>query len=170
MAKMTEDDAEQPSRGRPSKSARKRQAEFLQQLGVDLSALPASEIATLDLPDKLQTALLDLKRVPGHGAQLRQRQFIGKLMRSIDAEPLIARLEAKRSAHDADVRHFQKAERWRDRLLSDPAALEDLLAEHASADAGALGLLIARARHEREQQIAPAAARELFAILRRLLG
>ena len=167
---MTEDDAEQPNWGRPSKSARKREAEFLQQLGVDLSALPASEIAKLDLPDKLQTALLDLKRLPGHGAQLRQRQYIGKLMRTIDAEPLIARLEAKRTAHNADVRRFQKAERWRDRLLSEPEALADLIAEHASADDGELRSLIARARHEREQQLAPAAARELFAFLRRLLG
>jgi ribosome-associated protein len=166
---MTEDDAED-TWGRPSKSARKREADSLQRLGVELSELPVDEIATLDLPEKLQGALLELKRLTSNGAKVRQRQYIGKLMRSIDAEPLYARLEAKKVAHDLEIRRFQRIERWRDRLLADDAALAELMAERAQADEAQLRSLIGRARHERDQQRAPTAARELFAVLRQLFA
>src|ERR1700760_12928 len=104
MGKMAENDieddgdadAEDAGPGRPSKSARKREAESLQELGVELAELPAEEIAALELPEKLETALIELKRLPTHGAQFRQRQFIGKLMRKIDPAPVIARLQAKK--------------------------------------------------------------------------
>src|ERR1700728_3130539 len=77
---------------RPSKSAMKREASSLQELGVKLSALPDQEIKALDLPDNLFVALRDLRRLPSHGAQIRQRQYIGKLMRKIDPEPVLAKL------------------------------------------------------------------------------
>src|SRR5260370_712899 len=68
---------------RLSKSARKREAAALQELGVKLSALPDQEIKALDLPENLFVALRDLRRLPSHGAQVRQRHYIGKLMRNI---------------------------------------------------------------------------------------
>ena len=71
---------------RLSKSARKREAASLQELGVKLSALPDQEIKALDLPENLFVALRDLRRLPSHGAQVRQRQYIGKLMRNIDPD------------------------------------------------------------------------------------
>jgi ribosomal 50S subunit-associated protein YjgA (DUF615 family) len=101
--------------GRPSKSALKREASSLQELGVKLSSLPDQEIKELDLPDNLFVALCDLKRLPSHGAQVRQRQYIGKLMRNIDPEPVLAKLAEKKLRHDSEIRHFQKIERWRDR-------------------------------------------------------
>jgi len=42
--------------GRPSKSALKREASSLQELGVKLSSLPDQEIKELDLPDNLFVA------------------------------------------------------------------------------------------------------------------
>ena len=50
---------------RLSKSARKREAATLQELGVQLSALPDQEIKALGLPDSLFTALRDLRRLVG---------------------------------------------------------------------------------------------------------
>ena len=76
---------------RLSKSARKREASSLQELGVKLSALPDQEIKELELPDSLFVALRALRRLPSHGAQVRQRQYIGKLMREIDPEPVLSR-------------------------------------------------------------------------------
>jgi ribosome-associated protein len=143
-----------------SKSARKREAASLQELGVQLSALPDREIDELDLPDNLCTALRDLRRLPTHGAQVRQRQYIGKLMRSIDAEPLLAKLKERKQRHDVEIRHFQKIEGWRDRLLSEPQAV----------DRAELTKLLEKAAKERAEQRSPSAARELFAFLRRLLG
>jgi ribosome-associated protein len=156
---------------RQSKSARKREAASLQELGVELAGLPDPEIAALDLPDKLFAALRDLKRLPSHGAQLRQRQYIGKLMRDIDPAPVLAKLAERKLRHDSEIRRFQLVERWRDRLLSDPAtALAELLEEYPGADRAALTRLLEKAERERVDQRAPAAARELFAFLRQLLG
>ena len=154
-----------------SKSARKREAASLQELGVKLSALPDQELKSLDLPDGLFTALRDLRRLPSHGAQVRQRQYIGKLMRSIDPEPVLAKLAERKQRHDLEIRHFQQIERWRDRLLSErEAAVEDLLQEFPAAERATLLKLLDKAEKERLEQRSPAGARELFAFLRQLLG
>jgi ribosome-associated protein len=154
-----------------SKSARKREAASLQELGVKLSALPDQELKSLDLPDGLFTALRDLRRLPSHGAQVRQRQYIGKLMRAIDPEPVLAKLAERKQRHDLEIRHFQQIERWRDRLLSErEAAVEDLLQEFPAAERATLLKLLDKAEKERLEQRSPAGARELFAFLRQLLG
>ena len=156
---------------RLSKSARKRESAALQELGVKLSALPDQEIKALDLPDNLFVALRDLRRLPSHGAQVRQRQYIGKLMRNIDPEPVLAKLAERKQRHDLEIRHFQQIERWRDRLLSERvAAIEELLQEYPNADRTALSRLLDKAERERVEQRSPVGARELFAFLRQLLG
>jgi len=116
------DNSSETEEQRQSKSARKRDAASLQELGVKLSALPDQEIKALDLPDNLFVALRDLRRLPSHGAQIRQRQYIGKLMRDIDPEPVLAKLAERKQRHDLEIRHFQQIERWRDRLLSEPGS------------------------------------------------
>jgi ribosome-associated protein len=164
-------DAGDSEPGRPSKSALKRDASSLQELGVKLSALPDQEIRELDLPDNLFVALCDLKRLPSHGAQVRQRQYIGKLMRNIDPEPVLRKLAEKKLRHDSEIRRFQMIERWRDRLLSDPAAaVPELVQEYPQADRAALMRLLQKAERERREQRSPAGARELFAFLKDLLG
>ena len=136
-----------------------------------LSALPDQEIKALGLPDNLFVALRDLRRLPSHGAQVRQRQYIGKLMRTIDPEPVLAKLAERKLRHDVEIRQFQEIERWRDRLLSESAAaIDELLEEHPAADRAALVKLLDKAAKERREQRSPAAARELFAFLRQLLG
>jgi ribosome-associated protein len=156
---------------RLSKSARKREAASLQELGVKLAALPDQEIKALDLPENLFIALRDLRRLPSHGAQVRQRQYIGKLMRKIDPEPVLAKLAERKQRHDVEIRHFQQIERWRDRLLSEPTvALEELLEQHPKADRAALIRLLEKAERERLEQRSPVGARELFAFLRQLLA
>ncbi|MGO9513730.1 MAG: ribosome biogenesis factor YjgA [Steroidobacteraceae bacterium] len=155
---------------RQSRSARKREAATLQELGVKLSALPDQEIKALDLPDSLFVALRDLRRLPSHGAQVRQRQYIGKLMRNIDPKPLLAKLAERKQRHDMEIRYFQQIERWRDRLLSEPAAAAaELLVEYPHADRATLMRLLEKAERERLEQRSPVGARELFAFLRQLL-
>ena len=91
-------------------------------------------------------------------------------MRLIDPEPVIAKLKERKQRHDLEIRSFQKVERWRDRLLSDPGAVSEFLEEYPQADAGALKQLIKSAAVERKDQRPPASTRELFAFLRQLLG
>jgi ribosome-associated protein len=171
MTSGREDDGQEETwEQRASKSARKREAASLQELGVQLAALPDHELAGLDLPDTLATALRDLRRLPTHGAQLRQRQYIGKLMRSIDPEPVLAKLKERKQRHDVEVRHFQKIESWRDRLLQEADAVGQLLEEFPAADRAELSRLLEKAAKERAEQRSPSGTRELFAFLRRLFG
>jgi ribosome-associated protein len=164
-------DGSETEEQRLSKSARKREAASLQELGVQLSALPDQEIKALGLPDSLFVALRDLRRLPSHGAQVRQRQYIGKLMRSIDPEPVLAKLAERKQRHDMEIRHFQQIERWRDRLLSEPAAgVEELQQAFPDIDKAALLKLLDKAERERAEQRSPVGARELFAFLRQLLA
>ena len=174
MGNMTSselDEAGETAEQRASKSARKREAAGLQELGVQLSALPDQEIKALGLPETLFVALRDLRRLPSHGAQVRQRQYIGKLMRSIDPEPVLAKLAERKQRHDMEIRHFQQIERWRDRLLSEPAAgAEELQKAFPQVDRSFLLKLLEKAAKERLEQRSPVAARELFAFLRQLLA
>ncbi|GAC1302106.1 MAG: ribosome biogenesis factor YjgA [Steroidobacteraceae bacterium] len=156
---------------RLSKSARKREAASLQELGVQLAALPDQEIKALGLPDNLFVALRDLRRLPSHGAQVRQRQYIGKLMRAIDPVPVLAKLAERKQRHDLEIRQFQQIERWRDRLLTDAAGgVDELLKAYPQVDRDALLKLLEKAERERVEQRSPVGARELFAFLRQLLA
>jgi ribosome-associated protein len=177
MGNMTTGDSDSSAGGtyeteeqRQSKSARKREAASLQELGVQLSALPDQEIKALGLPDNLFVALRDLRRLPSHGAQVRQRQYIGKLMRSIDPLPVLAKLAERKLRHDMEIRHFQQIERWRDRLLTEPAAaIDELQQAYPQVDRAALLKLLEKAERERIEQRSPVGARELFAYLRQFL-
>jgi len=174
MRNMTTSDLDEPEETeeqRLSKSARKREAASLQELGVKLAALPDQEIKALGLPDTLFVALRDLRRLPSHGAQVRQRQYIGKLMRSIDPEPVLAKLAERKQRHDVEIRHFQQIERWRDRLLSEPVAgVEELVQEFPAIDRPTLLRLLEKAEREKAEQRSPVGARELFAFLRQLFA
>ena len=73
---------------KPSKSARKREYIALQKLGEELITLKESDLINLPLDDNLREAVLEAKQMKAHGALRRQKQYIGKLMRHIDPEPL----------------------------------------------------------------------------------
>ncbi len=73
---------------KPSKSARKREYLALQKLGEELISLKESDLASLPLDENLLDAVLEARQIKAHGAMRRQKQYIGKLMRHIDPEPL----------------------------------------------------------------------------------
>jgi ribosome-associated protein len=154
-----------------SKSARKREATAAQDLGVELADLTQAQLDELDLPEKLRDAIEQLGTIKSRPAQVRQRQFIGKLMRHVEIEPIVATLERRKHLHDAEVRRFQRLEHWRDRLIDDAAiALPEFLALQAGADRGKLERLIFAAQRERRAAAAPKSARELFVYLRSFSG
>lgn len=79
----------EPTEGR-GRSARKRASHELTKLGVDLAGLRAEQIAALGLPERLEEAIAEARRLTSFGARRRQAQFIGKLMRQLDEESLAA--------------------------------------------------------------------------------
>src|SRR5689334_5658675 len=79
---------------RPSKTQLKQQMHDLQALGQQLAELPAERLRDIELPERLRDALDEFKRTRSHEGRRRQLQFIGKLMRGVDPEPLRAALDA----------------------------------------------------------------------------
>jgi 5-(carboxyamino)imidazole ribonucleotide mutase len=88
---------------RPSKSARKREALAAQKLGEELILLKDADLDALELPEHLSEAIRQARRIRSRAAGARQRQYIGKLMREIDLEPILAALATSgdRPAHAA---------------------------------------------------------------------
>jgi ribosome-associated protein len=78
---------------RPSRSARKRAAEYAQKLGVQLLTLREDQLLSLELPAELLEALREARRLRAQPALARQRQYIGRLMRALDPEPIERALE-----------------------------------------------------------------------------
>jgi len=79
---------------RPSKSALKRAALAAQQLGEELILLKDADLDALELPERLSDAVRQARRIRSRAAGARQRQYIGKLMREMDLEPIRAALAA----------------------------------------------------------------------------
>ncbi len=153
-----------------SKSQLKREAHALQALGERLLELPAEQLATVPLPDELARAIDEAKRIKARGALKRHRQYIGKLMRSIEPEPIEAALEKLASRHAESIALQHRLERWRDRLLEEgDGALAELLEEVPHADRQHLRQLMRNARQERERNKPPKSNRELFRYLRDLM-
>ncbi len=71
---------------RPSRSQKKRESLALQEIGERLVAFPRSRLAELPLPPALRDALEDCTRMGSRGAQRRQLQYIGRLMREAQEE------------------------------------------------------------------------------------
>jgi ribosome-associated protein len=95
-----EDDAALP----PSKSARKRAALAMQDLGKRLVEMRAPERAELPLSDTLREAIAEALRLTSRGALARQFQYIGKLMRDEDVDAIEAAISAQTEAQKARAR------------------------------------------------------------------
>jgi ribosome-associated protein len=155
---------------RPSKSERKRASADLQALGEALIDLPQSELDALPLPEALRDAVMLARRITKHGGLYRQKQYIGKLMRKIDTEPIRAALEEKREKERLASMRLRRVEQWRDRLVREGLpALRALEAEAQGLDSRAILALMERARAGHPPNEATRASRELFRLLRGIL-
>jgi ribosome-associated protein len=150
----------------PSKSQRKRDSDALQDLGRDLVKLSKDQIKKMDLPEELRIAVLECQRITSNGALRRQMQFIGKVMRNIEAEPIIEQLSAIRGESNAAKAEFHILERWRTRLLENDDAVTEWLTAHPGSDVQQMRQLIRNARKEAELGKPPKSSRELFRVLR----
>ena len=158
------DDAE-----RPSKSARKRAAHAAQELGEALIGLREAELAALELPDTLAEAIRAARRIKSRAGLARQRQFIGKLMREVELEPIRAALAAKSEQAARATETFKRVETWRERLITEGApALAELARWRPQIDASEWATRVACAQAERRSGAGGTAGRELFRALRAL--
>lgn len=156
---------------RPSKSLRKRNAHEAQELGEALIRLKDFDLKALDLPEVLFDAIVEARRLTSRAGLVRQRQFIGKLMRGIDLEPVRAALNARSDAAAQEGVRFKRVEQWRDRLIAEGApALDELMQWRTGMDRTEWLRRIAAAQTERARLgTSGAASRDLFRQLRALL-
>jgi ribosome-associated protein len=154
----------------PSKSARKRAALAVQDLGERLLQLRDSELAALGLPEALADALRAARHIRSRAALARQRQYIGKLMRGIDPEPIRAALAARSERDARETERFKRVEAWRERLITEGApALAELARWRPDIDRTAWMQRVAAAQAERTRSgESGGASRELFRALRAL--
>ncbi len=158
---------------RPSKSQLKRDMLALQTLGARLVELTPSALASVPLSDDLRTAVQLCRRITAREGRRRQLQYIGRLMRDIDPEPVQRALDRIDAPGREDAALLHATERWRERLLGDPSALAEWRARlpgpaDPAADAELVRLLAAAAA-EHAQARHGRAYRELFRHLRAAL-
>jgi ribosome-associated protein len=153
---------------RPSKSAAKRAMSELQALGTELVGLSTDQLKKIDLPEDLRTAVRDAQRITQHEAHRRQLQYIGKLMRGIDDEPIRAALDEINGVSAAATARMHALERLRTRFLEDEKVVGEIATAHPGADLQYLRQLRRNALKEQELGKPPRAFRELFRVLREL--
>ena len=149
-----------------SKTKRKQEMHDLQRLGVALVALPVSQLSEMNIPEGLQKAVLEAKRIKSHEGKRRQMQYIGRLMRDVDPAPIRERLAALKGESAQAAAAHRRLEALRGRLLEDDAALTEFAASHPSADLQALRALLRNARKEMKEGKPPRAYREIFRFLK----
>ncbi|MEI6738180.1 MAG: ribosome biogenesis factor YjgA [Pseudomonadota bacterium] len=167
-----EDDLEENS---ISKSEAKRRMTALQKVGEELVGLSVESLKKFQLPENLLDALLDAKRInPNkHGGMSRQMQYIGKLMRTVDAAPIIEKLDTMKAPSQKQNALHHLAEQWRIRLLADISAVgafkNEFMPDDDAASGEAFATLIAQARDEYLKQKPPKYFRMLYKdLLRRI--
>ena len=149
-----------------SKTKRKQEMHALQALGAALVALPESQLGGLALENKLHEAVVAAKRIKSHEAKRRQMQYIGRLMREVDPEPIRERLAAIEGASARSTAQHRRLEAWRERLLAGDESLTEFVAAFPAANLQALRALLRNARKEMKEGKPPRAYRELFRLLK----
>lgn len=151
-----------------SRSHFKREAEAAQALGERLITLRKEQLDQLDLSEKLYDSILLAQRLTANGAIRRQRQYIGKLMRTEILEPIEAKLAKWDRSSKAETARLHRLERWRDRLISSETVLGEWLKEYPDTDMQRMRSLIRNAQKEAETHKPPKSSRELFKLLREI--
>lgn len=151
-----------------SKSQLKRESEALKQLGKKLCSLNDEHLARIPLDDKLQDAIaLAHKLSNKRGALKRHYQFIGKLLRATDAEPILKAVDDIEHSHSRTVQAFKSMENWRDRILEEgDAAIQEFCEKHEQAERQNLRQLYRNYQQAKDEKQQTRFARLLFKMLR----
>lgn len=149
-----------------SKTRRKKDMHALQELGEALVALTASQLARIELPERLADAVAQARRISGFEARRRQMQYIGKIMRDVDSTAIAEHVARIRDDRRQDNARHHDVERWRDRLIAEDAAQQELRSAMPGIDMQQVRSLVRNARNEQARGQPPKSARALFRLLR----
>jgi len=152
-----------------SRSQRRREALDVKSLALRLIRLSPAKLAKVPLDEQLRSEIEFARNIRSNVARKRQLQYVAKLLRRDDTEPMTAALESfEQDARQLTVRQH-RSEAWRDHLIeSGDPAVGALLEKRRDADAQAIRQLLRNARIEAAKNKPPTAARSLFKLLRAL--
>ena len=152
-----------------SKTRRKQAMEDLQTLGEALVELSAERVKRLDIPDDLREAISEAQRMTRHDeARRRQMQFIGRLMRDVEAEPIRAELARVRGESAEETARLHRLEKLRDDLLADEKLLHEIAVRYPGADLQHLRALRRAALKEQHENRPPRSYRAIFQLFKTL--
>lgn len=152
-----------------SKSEDKRDAEARQVLGEELVGLSAEQLSRVPMDEMLLEAIKLAQRLHNkREAKRRQLQYIGRLMRGRDVEPMAKALDRiKQRSQEANAR-FTRLERLRDKVVAEgDKAVGAVVEIYPEADRQQLRQL-ARQSRKPDGTTNTTAARALFRYLRSL--
>ncbi|RJG50067.1 ribosome-associated protein [Motilimonas pumila] len=154
-----------------SKSEIKREMDALQALGNQLVKLSPTELAKIPLSESLADAIALAHKIKNkHEALRRQLQYIGKLMRHEDPEPIQAALDKLANKHQEATREFHQIEIFRDQVIAEgDEAISGLIEQYPQLERQKLRQLARQANKELKSAKPPKAAREIFKYLREMI-
>ena len=160
-------DINEDDRTIPSKTQRKLAMEELQSLGEALVDLPAERLKKIELSDELREAIGAAQRMTRlDEAKRRQMQYIGRLMRSADIEPLRAALADARGESASETARLHRLERLRSELLADEKTIQEIATLYPAIDLQHLRSLRRAALKEQQQNKPPRNFRAIFQLLK----
>ena len=112
-----------------SKTQLKKEADDIQQFGIEISNLPNHKIKELSLSDEIIEAIIFYKEIKKNSAKRRQAQFLGKLMRDFDLANVTQEMDTLKAFSRLQVKFEHEAELWRDKLINDQSALDEYINE-----------------------------------------
>ena len=154
--------------GRPSKTKQKEAMHELRDLGAELVELSVGQLKRINVPENIFDAVRECQKITAHGARRRQIQYLGKLMRGVDDEPIRAGLAMLRGESSAETARLHRLERFRVRLLEDEAVLAEIAALWPAVDLQHLRTLRRNALKEKENNKPPKNFRAIFQVLQEL--
>ena len=112
-----------------SKTQLKKEADDIQQFGIEISNLPNHKIKELSLSDEIIEAIIFYKEIKKNSAKRRQAQFLGKLLRNFDLSNVTQEMDTLKAFSRLQVKFEHEAELWRDKLINDQSALNEYINE-----------------------------------------
>ncbi len=153
-----------------SKTQRKKDCDAMQEIGERMIKLNTDELDQIDMDSELRNAIDEARHLKSHGALKRQKQYIGKIIRSLDAEHLQQQLDRILHKHDIHSAEFKRLEKWRDNIIENgDEGINAFIKEYPDTDRHHLRQLLRNAIKEKKNDKPPAAARQIFKYLREVV-
>ncbi len=136
-----------------TRTAVKKEAQAVTDLGLQLTELSKDHLATIPLSNDTLEAIKTYKKISSRNAQKRQASYIGKLLwRTEDVDAIIAAYERTRPNSENAKAKTQQLEKLRQRLISgENVEIEAALDKYPSLDRQQLRQLVRQAKKEQEK-------------------